>query len=107
MHQLFSLTPEEIASLLKTKWDLKLHGGVLVTNPIPVEFSMDEEIINKAINEALDEMNALGITGNKTTPYLLAKIKDITGGNSLASNIELVYNNCRLAAQIAIEYCKK
>ena len=51
-------------------------------------------------------MNKLGITGNKTTPYLLAKIKDITSGNSLASNIELVYNNCRLAAQIAAEYCK-
>lgn len=100
-------TPEEIAALLKTKWELKLHGGVLITNPIPVEFSMDEKVINKAISEALEEMNKLGITGNKTTPYLLAKIKDITSGNSLASNIELVYNNCRLAAQIATEYCKK
>ena len=67
---------------------------------------MDEKVINKAISEALEEMNKLGITGNKTTPYLLAKIKDITSGNSLASNIELVYNNCRLAAQIAAEYCK-
>lgn len=100
-------TPLEIASLLKTKWDLRLHGGVLITNPIPEQFSMNEEIINKAINEALEEMNKLGITGNKTTPYLLAKIKDITSGNSLASNIELVYNNCRLASQIAIEYCKQ
>lgn len=100
-------TPEEIAALLKTKWELKLHGGVLITNPIPLEFSMDEKVINKAISEALEEMNKLGITGNKTTPYLLAKIKDITSGNSLASNIELVYNNCRLAAQIATEYCKK
>ena len=99
-------TPEEIAALLKTKWELKIHGGVLITNPIPVEFSMDEKVINKAISEALEEMNKLGITGNKTTPYLLAKIKDITSGNSLASNIELVYNNCRLAAQIAAEYCK-
>lgn len=99
-------TPAEIASLLKTKWELGLKGGALITNPIPEQYSMDEKIINKAIDEALQEMNKLGITGNKTTPYLLAKIKDITGGDSLASNIELVFNNCRLASQIAIELCK-
>lgn len=99
-------TPAEIASLLKTKWELGLKGGALITNPIPEQYSMDEKVINKAIDEALQEMNKLGITGNKTTPYLLAKIKDITGGDSLASNIELVFNNCRLASQIAIELCK-
>ena len=98
-------TPEEIAKLLKTKWDLGLSGGVLITNPIPKEYSMDEKEIDKAINEALSEMKKLGITGNRTTPYLLAKIKDITKGSSLESNIALVYNNCDLAAKIAINYC--
>ena len=99
-------TPKEIAMLLKTKWDLGLKGGVLITNPIPEEYSMDEKVINKAIDEALTEMNKLGITGNKTTPYLLAKIKDITGGDSLESNIALVFNNCKLATEIAKEYTK-
>ena len=96
--------PEEIAKLLKAKWDLNMNGGVLVTNPIPVEYEMDPAIINKAIDEALIEMNKLNIIGNKTTPYLLAKIKEITKGNSLDSNIKLVFNNCKLAAKIAKEY---
>ncbi len=96
-------TPKEIASLLKTKWDLGLTGGVLIANPIPDEYSMDKKIIDKAIDEAIKEMNKLGIIGNKTTPYLLAKIKDITGGSSLKSNIALVFNNCKLASQIAKE----
>lgn len=94
-------TPEEIVKLLNTKWDLNIKGGVLVTNPIPEKYSMDEKVINEAINEAIEKMNALGITGNKTTPYLLATIKDITKGSSLESNIQLVYNNCKLASKIA------
>lgn len=99
-------TPLEIANLMHTKWDLNIKGGVLVTNPIPKEYSMDEDVINKAIDEAICEMDKLHITGNKTTPYLLSKIKDITKGDSLDSNIHLVFNNCKLAAQIASEYCK-
>ena len=99
-------SPKEIAELLHTKWSLGLDGGVLVANPIPKEYSMDESVINKAINEALEEMNEKGITGNKTTPFLLAKIKDITKGNSLESNIALVFNNCDLASQVAKEYYK-
>lgn len=99
-------SPNEIAKLLKVKNELGIHGGILVTNPIPKEYSMDEEVINKAINDAINEMNALNITGNKTTPYLLGKIKDITKGSSLESNIKLVFNNCKLAAQIACEYFK-
>lgn len=94
-------TPEEIAKLLKTKWDLGLEGGILVTNPIPEEYSMDEKEINKAIDEAINEMNEKGIIGNKTTPFLLAKIKELTHGKSLKSNIQLVYNNCKLASFIA------
>ena len=78
-----------------------MPGGVLITNPIPTEYEMDKETIDKAINEALAEMDKLGIKGNKTTPYLLAKIKEITKGDSLESNIKLVYNNCKLASLIA------
>lgn len=98
--------PFEIAKLMKTKWKLGISGGVLVTNPIPQEYSMDEKAMNDAIDEAINEMNKLGITGNKTTPYLLDKIKNITKGSSLESNIKLVFNNCKLASEIAKEYTK-
>jgi len=99
-------TPEVIADSFKAKIGMGLKGGMLVTNPIPEEYSMDPAVINKAIDEAVAEANALGIHGKQTTPFLLAKIKDITGGNSLASNIQLVYNNAALAAQIAVNMCK-
>ena len=94
-------TPDEIAASFRAKIDMGLKGGMLVTNPIPEEYSMDPAVINKAIDEAVAEANAKGIHGKQTTPFLLAKIKDITGGDSLASNIRLVYNNARLAAQVA------
>ena len=99
-------TPAEIASVFHVKQDMGLIGGMLVTNPIPEEYSMDHEVINKAIDEAVAESKKLGIHGKDTTPFLLAKIKDITGGDSLASNIQLVYNNARLAAQTACELSK-
>lgn len=99
-------TPEEIAKMMKAKWDLGIDGGILITNPIPAEYSMDETIINKAIDEAINEMNELRIIGNKITPFLLSKIKDLTKGNSLNSNIQLVFNNCKLASKIASEYVK-
>ena len=88
-------TPDEVAAAFRAKLDMGLKGGMLVTNPIPEEYSMDPAVINKAIDEAVAEANALGIKGKQTTPFLLAKIKDITGGDSLASNIRLVYNNAR------------
>ncbi len=94
-------TPDEVAAAFRAKLDMGLKGGMLVTNPIPEEYSMDPAVINKAIDEAVAEANALGIKGKQTTPFLLAKIKDITGGDSLASNIRLVYNNAALAAQVA------
>lgn len=97
-------SPEEIASFCKTKWDLNINGGVLVTNPIPEEYSLNEEVMNKAINEALAEAKELNIKGKESTPFLLAKVKEITKGESLASNIQLVYNNCALAAKIAKAY---
>ena len=99
-------TPSEIAKLIKVKNKLGIQGGVLVTNPVPKEYSMDEDVINKAINDAIKEMNELNIIGNKTTPYLLGKIKDLTKGSSLESNIKLVFNNCKLASLIACEYFK-
>ena len=99
-------TPEDLAKAFYVKQDMGLGGGMLVTNPIPEEFSMNHEIINKAIDEAVEEANKLGIHGKETTPFLLAKIKDLTGGDSLASNIQLVYNNARLAAKTAGELCK-
>ena len=96
-------TPDEVAAAFRAKLDMGLKGGMLVTNPIPEAYSMDPAVINKAIDEAVAEANALGIKGKQTTPFLLAKIKikDITGGDSLASNIRLVYNNAALAAQVA------
>ena len=99
-------TPQEIAEILKNKWDMSLEGGVLVTNPIPDEYSLDEKVMNSAIEKALLEMNELNITGKKVTPFLLSKIKDITSGESLKSNIKLVLNNCKLASLIACEYKK-
>ena len=94
-------TPEELAAAFRAKLELGLQGGMLVTNPIPEEFSMDPERINAAIDQAVKECNAQGIKGKETTPFLLARIKDITGGDSLASNIQLVLNNARLAAKTA------
>ena len=99
-------TPAELASAFHVKRELGMSGGMLVTNPIPEEYSMDPAVINKAIDEAIEESNRLGIHGKETTPFLLAKVKDITGGDSLASNIQLVLNNARLAAQTASELCR-
>ena len=96
-------SPKELAEAFKAKLDLGLKGGMLVTNPIPEQYSMPADVINKAIDEAVAEANRLGIHGKQTTPFLLAKIKDLTGGDSLDSNIQLVLNNARLAAKTAAE----
>lgn len=99
-------SPKEIASVLKSKWDLNLHGGVVIANPIPKEYEMDYDTINNAIKAALQEADDNNIKGKDITPFLLSKVKDITGGDSLASNIELVYNNAKIASQIAVELSK-
>ena len=96
-------TAKEIAALIKTKINLELRGGMLVANPIPKKYSMPKELIQEAIDQAIQEMNQLGIKGKETTPYLLGKIVELTEGKSLESNIALVYNNCRLAANICKE----
>ncbi|MCI9400344.1 MAG: pseudouridine-5'-phosphate glycosidase [Lachnospiraceae bacterium] len=99
-------TPKELAEAFSVKQAVGLKGGMLVTNPIPEKYSMDSEVINKAIDEAIAESKRQGIHGKDTTPFLLAKVKEITGGDSLDSNIQLVFNNARLAAQTAAELCK-
>ena len=99
-------SPAELAAAFKASQDMGLKGGMLVTNPIPEEFSMDPAVINKAIDEAIADANAQGIHGKESTPFLLAKVKEITGGDSLDANIHLVFNNARLAAQTAAELCK-
>ena len=99
-------TPAQLAEAFHVKRELGLRGGMLVTNPIPEEYSMDADVINKAIDEAVEEAKEQGIHGKATTPFLLAKIKDITGGDSLAANIQLVYNNAKLAADTACELAK-
>ena len=99
-------TPAELAAAVRASLDLGLRGGMLVTNPIPEEFAMDHEVINRAIDEAVAQATAQGIHGKATTPFLLAKVKELTGGDSLDSNIQLVFNNARLAAQTAAELCR-
>jgi len=99
-------TPEELARTFHVQRELGLDSGMLVTNPIPEIYSMDADTINQAIDAAIAEANQKGIHGKETTPFLLAKIKDITGGDSLASNIQLVFNNAALAAKTAVELCK-
>jgi pseudouridine-5'-phosphate glycosidase len=81
-----------------------LQGGMVVANPIPEEFAMPREAIDRAIEQALQEAAQQGIGGKESTPFLLARVCEITGGDSLASNIQLVLNNARLASRIAIAY---
>lgn len=99
-------SPSELALALKAKWDLHLNGGFVIANPIPEKYEMDFDVITDAINRAVEEAEKLGIKGKESTPFLLAKVKELTGGDSLESNIELVYNNARLAAKLAVEYSK-
>ena len=97
-------TPEELAAAFRAQNDMALGGGMLVTNPIPEAYSMDPAVINGAIDQAVTECREKGIHGKGITPFLLARVAELTGGDSLASNIQLVYNNARVAAQTAAAY---
>jgi len=97
-------TPEGIAQALKTKWELGLKGGAVIANPIPKEYEMDANEINNVIASAIKEAQAKGIKGKATTPFLLSKVTEITKGSSLDANIQLVYNNAKVGAQIAVAY---
>lgn len=99
-------TPEELAAMFRAQRDLGYKGGMLVTNPIPEEYSMDKAVIDAAIEEALAQAKANGIHGKETTPFLLAKVVELTGGDSLESNIQLVLNNAKVAARTAAELAK-
>lgn len=99
-------TPLDIAKIVKEKRDYKLDGGVLVCDPIPEQYSLAPEYINKEIDKALLEMEKLGIKGKDETPFLLAEIVELTGGKSLETNIHLILNNAELGAKIATEYAK-
>lgn len=96
-------TPLEIAKMIRVKTELGLKGGMVVANPIPLEFEADGEKINASIEIALIEAAKLGIRGKEVTPFLLKKVKELTGGDSLESNISLVKNNADLAAKIAVQ----
>lgn len=100
-------TPAEIARAFAVKKAIGMQGGMLVVNPIPDAYAMDSDYIAENINRAVAEAESLGIHGKETTPYLLDKIQKLTGGRSLAANIQLVYNNARLASEIAKELCKE
>lgn len=97
----------DIAKVIMCKSDLNLSGGIIVANPIPEEFAMDEKYISENIESALKEANDRGIKGKDITPFLLDKIQKLTHGKSLEANINLVYNNVKLGAMIACELCKK
>lgn len=99
-------SPEELAEMFRAQRGLEFKGGMLVTNPIPEEYSMDKEVIDKAIEQALAECKEQGVHGKETTPFLLARVVELTGGDSLESNIQLVLNNARLAARTACALAK-
>lgn len=96
--------PGDIAKMLRAKWEMGLHGGVVVANPIPENYQMNPQKMEAAIKTALEEAEEQGVKGKALTPFLLAKIERLTQGESLFSNIQLVYNNARLAAEIAVEF---
>ena len=95
---------KEIAKAMAVKWQSGLNGGMVVANPIPEAFAMPEEKINAAINQAVKEAEEQGVVGKASTPFLLARVAELTGGDSLKSNIQLVFNNAVLACEIAKEY---
>lgn len=97
---------EDGARIVRAKHEMGLSGGILITNPIPEKYSIPAEKINAVIEKAIAEMDERGIKGKECTPFLLAKIAEITGGESLASNIQLVYNNAAVGTEIAKAYCE-
>ena len=99
-------TPAEVAAAFVAKKELGMAGGMLLTNPIPEQYAMDDKVINSAIDQAIKESVEQGIKGKATTPFLLARVVELTGGDSLESNIQLVYNNATVAAKTAVEISK-
>lgn len=99
-------TPEEAAAIIKAKMDLGLSGGILISNPVPEEFALPHSYIDSIVEQAVREAEEQGIRGKDSTPFLLKRIVELTGGKSLEANIHLVVNNARIGAQIAVELAK-
>jgi len=99
-------TPAQLAAMFKAQQELGMKGGMLVTNPIPEQYAMDKAVIDAAIEQAVAESKEQGIHGKETTPFLLARVVELTGGDSLESNIQLVLNNAIVASKTAAELCK-
>ena len=95
-------SPQQIADALKVKWSLPLSGGVIIGNPVPAEYAMPNDVIDAAIHQALTELDEQGVCGKESTPFLLKRVVELTGGDSLDTNIQLVLNNARVAAGIAV-----
>ncbi|MCR8978525.1 pseudouridine-5'-phosphate glycosidase [Brevibacillus laterosporus] len=100
-------TPDSVASVMDTKWKLGMQGGMVISNPVPEESALPYDQIEAAIQQALTEAKENNIAGKKVTPFLLSKVKELTAGKSLETNIALVYHNAEVAAKIAVEYKKK
>lgn len=96
----------EVASFLHSKWEMGFHGGVVVGNPLPEEFEMDGDAIEEVIVRAVKQAELDGISGEENTPYLLRHVSEYTEGKSLATNVEIVRNNVRVAALLAKAYCE-
>ena len=99
-------SPEDLAAIFRAQRGMGLKTGMLVTNPIPEQYAMDKEVIDAAIAQALRECGEKGVHGKETTPFLLARVVELTGGESLESNIRLVLNNAALAARTACALCR-
>lgn len=97
---------DELAKVLKAKWDLGINGGAVIANPIPAEHALEESFINGIIDQAMKEANENGIAGKEVTPFLLGKVKELTEGTSLVANIELVKHNAKVGAELAVAYNK-
>lgn len=97
---------DELAKVLKAKWDLGIDGGAVIANPIPAEHALEESFINGIIDQAMIEANDNGISGKEVTPFLLGKVKELTEGKSLVANIELVKHNAKVGAELAVAYNK-
>lgn len=97
---------DELAQVLKAKWDLGIKGGAVIANPIPEEHALEESFINGIIAQAMAEAKENGISGKEVTPFLLGKVKELTEGKSLVANIELVKHNAKVGAELAAAYNK-
>ncbi len=99
-------SPEQVASVLHSKWKLGLRGGVLIGNPVPEKYSLDFSEMERVINNAILEMKQKNIKGKESTPFLLGKVKELTSGRSLETNIHLILNNAKVAAEISVAFSK-